>query len=108
MKLRFKLFIPLLLILVSFAPSVATAVKVPPQPPNYVVDLTGIIDSNAEASLNSYLKELEQKTSAQIVVLTITSLDGESIQEFALTVAHDQWKLGQKGKDNGLLLLVAT
>ena len=57
MILQFKLFILLLLILVSFAPAGA-AVKVPAQPPNYVVDLAGIIDSNAEASLNSYLKEL--------------------------------------------------
>jgi len=106
MRLRFKFFILLLLILVSFAPAISAAVKIPAQPPNYVVDLAGIIDSNAEASLNSYLKELELKTSAQIIVLTITSLDGESIEDFSINLAHDQWKLGQKGKDNGLLLLV--
>ena len=108
MKLRFKFFILLLLILVSCAPAISAVVRVPLQPPNYVVDLAGIIDSNAEAALNSYLKELELKTSAQMVVLTITSLDGESIEEFSINLAHDQWKLGRKGKDNGLLLLVAT
>ncbi|MEN8232350.1 MAG: TPM domain-containing protein [Thermodesulfobacteriota bacterium] len=108
MRLRFKLFILLFLILVSFAPPISAAVRVPAQPPNYVVDLAGIIDSNAEASLNSYLKELELKTSAQVIVLTITSLDGESIENFSINLAHDQWKLGQEGKDNGLLLLVAT
>jgi uncharacterized protein len=107
MRLRFRLFILLFLILVSFAPPIAAVVRVPSQPPNYVVDLAGIIDSNAEASLNSYLKELELKTSAQVVVLTVTSLDGESIENFSINLAHDQWKLGQKGKDNGLLLLVA-
>jgi uncharacterized protein len=107
MRLRFNFFILLLLILVSFAPPISAAVRVPPQPPNYVVDLAGIIDSNAEASLNSYLKELELKTSAQIIVLTITSLDGESIEDFSINLAHDQWKLGQEGKDNGLLLLVS-
>jgi len=108
MKLRFKFFILLLLIQVSFAPVISAAVRVPAQPPNYVVDLAGIIDGNAEAALNSYLKELELKTSAQMVVLTITSLEGESIEEFSINLAHDQWKLGRKGKDNGLLLLVAT
>jgi uncharacterized protein len=107
MRLRFRLFILLFLILVSFAPPITAVVRVPSQPPNYVVDLAGIIDSNAEASLNSYLKELELKTSAQVVVLTVTSLDGESIENFSINLAHDQWKLGQKGKDNGLLLLVA-
>jgi uncharacterized protein len=107
MRLRFKLFILLLLILVSFAPPISAAVRVPPQPPNYVVDLANIIDSNAETSLNAYLKELERKTSAQVVVLTVTSLDGESIEDFSISLAHDKWKLGQKGKDNGMLLLVA-
>ena len=108
MRLRFKHYILLLLILISSAPSISAAIKIPAQPPNYVVDLAGIIDSNAEASLNSYLKELELKTSAQMVVLTVTSLDGESIEEVSINLAHDQWELGQKGKDNGLLLLVAT
>ena len=107
MRLRFKHFIPLFFLLVVFATAISAAVSVPPQPPNYVVDLAGIIDSNAEASLNAYLKELELKTSAQMVVLTITSLDGEAIEEFSLNLAHDQWKLGRKGKDNGLLLLVS-
>ncbi len=107
MRLRFKLFIPLLLVLVAFAPAGA-AVKVPAQPRNYVVDLAGIVDSNAEASLNTYLKELELKTTAQVVVLTILSLEGEALEELSLRLAHDQWKLGQQGKDNGLLLLIAT
>ena len=107
MRLRFRLFILLFLILVSFAPPISAEVRVPSQPPNYVVDLAGVIDSNAEASLNSYLKELELKTSAQVVVLTITSLDGQSIENFSINLAHDQWKLGQKGKDNGVLLLIA-
>jgi uncharacterized protein len=108
MRLRFKFFFLLLLILASCAPAISAVVRVPPHPPNYVVDLAGIVDGNAETALNSYLKELELKTSAQMVVLTITSLDGESLEEFSINLAHDQWKLGRKGKDNGLLLLVAV
>jgi uncharacterized protein len=107
MRFLFKLWILLLVVLVSSASTISAAVKVPVQPPNYVVDLAGIIDSNAETSLNAYLKELELKTSAQMVVLTIASLEGESIEEFSINLVHDQWKLGQQGKDNGLLLLVA-
>lgn len=103
-----RIFTPLLIVLIHCTTLAHAAVNVPQQPANYVVDLAQIIDSNAEASLNTYLKELEQKTSAQVVVLTITSLDGESIEDFSINLAHDKWKLGQKGKDNGLLLVVST
>ena len=90
----------------------ATSHAVTPEPPtspgNYVVDLAGIVDSGVQTRLNAYLKELEQKTTVQMVVLTIKSLDGDSIDDFSLRMAHDKWKLGQKGKDNGLLLTVAV
>jgi uncharacterized protein len=82
-------------------------IAIPDKPYNHVVDLAGIIDANMEAGLNRYLLELEQKTTAQMVVLTIKSLEGESIDDLSLRIAHDKWKLGQKGKDNGLLLLVS-
>lgn len=92
----------LLCVLSSFA-----AVPEPPStPPNYVVDLAGIIRDDVEAQLNTYLKELEQKTTAQVVVLTVQSLNGEDIEGFSLRIA-EKWKLGQKGKDNGLLITVA-
>lgn len=80
---------------------------IPEKPYNYVVDLTGIINNSAEANLNRYLLELEQKTTAQMVVLTINSLEGESLEDLSIRIAHDKWKLGQKGRDNGVLLLIA-
>jgi len=83
------------------------AVNIPENPGNHVVDLAGIVDNSIEAKLNQYLRELEQKTTAQIAILTIKSLEGESIEDLSITVAHDKWKLGQKGKDNGVLLLVS-
>jgi len=82
-------------------------VSIPEKPLNYVVDLAGIIDDTVEMNLNRYLLELEQKTTAQMVILTIDSLGGESIEEFSIHIAHDKWKLGQKGKDNGVLLLIS-
>ncbi len=87
--------------------SVSHATSVPEKPLRYVVDLAGIIDDAAENRLNGYLRELEQKTTAQEVILTIPSLEGESIEDFSITIAHDKWKLGQKGKDNGVLLLIS-
>ncbi|MBW2569470.1 MAG: TPM domain-containing protein [Deltaproteobacteria bacterium] len=90
---------------VSEAPS--QAVSIPENPGNHVVDLAGIIDNSIEVKLNQYLKELEQKTTSQVAILTIKSLEGELIEDLSITVAHDRWKLGQKGKDNGVLLLVS-
>jgi uncharacterized protein len=85
----------------------AHAVELPATPRNHVVDLAGIVDDRAEAQLNGYLLELEQKTTAQVVVLTIQSLEGESLEGFSLSVAHDRWRLGQEDKDNGVLILVS-
>ncbi|MBI4687835.1 MAG: TPM domain-containing protein [Nitrospirae bacterium] len=99
-----------LIVFVMFGLISATSfasVSLPDVPQNYVTDLAGIINDDAETRLNAYLKELEQKTTAQMIVLTIQSLEGEPIEDFSLKVAHDKWKLGQKGKDNGVLLLIA-
>ena len=87
--------------------SVSHSAGVPERPPNYVVDLAGIVDDATENRLNGYLQELEQKTTAQLVILTIKSLEGESIEDFSIEIAHDKWKLGQKGKDNGVLFLIS-
>lgn len=92
-------FIPLSL-------SFAATPEPPAVPPDHVVDLAGIINDGVEMQLNAYLKELEQKTTTQIVILTIQSLDREDIESFSLRTA-EKWKLGQKGKDNGLLITVA-
>ena len=79
----------------------------PQQPPRHVVDLANLIENNVEQRLNGHLIELEQKTTAQVVVLTILSLEGKSLEEFSLSVAHDAWKIGQRGKDNGVLIVIA-
>jgi uncharacterized protein len=57
--------------------------------------------------LEKQLEAYEDSTSNQIAVLIISSLDGETIEEYSLRVA-EKWKLGQKNKDNGVLLLVAV
>ena len=105
-KFKATVFLACTLFIVSAA-CVGYAVEIPAIPPNPVVDLAGIIDNNVETKINLYLRELERKTTAQIAVLTINSLEGQAIEAFAINIAHDKWKLGQKGKDNGLLLLVA-
>ncbi len=95
----------LFLLLPSFA--VASTPEPPAVPRDYVVDLAGVMNDNMKSQLNTLLLELEQKTTAQVLVLTVRSLDGEEIRSFGLRIA-EKWKLGQKGKDNGALLIVAV
>ena len=104
---RFTLWILLFAFSAAAAPAAAAGPAVPASPPDYVVDLAGVIDDGAEARTNAMLRELEQQTTAQVVVLTLPTLDGESLEAFSIDLAHNRWKLGQKGKDNGILLTLA-
>lgn len=72
----------------------------------YINDHAGMIPASTELKLEQYLEKFEQTDSTQIAVLTINSLEGEDIAETGLRVA-EQWQLGQKQSDNGLLLLIA-
>ncbi len=109
MRSRNKLLVLIVAAIVLFLNTavVSAEVAVPDRPLNHVVDLAGIIDANMEDGLNRYLLELEQKTTAQMVVLTVKGLEGEDIFDASLYIANDKWKLGQKGKDNGVLLMIS-
>jgi uncharacterized protein len=71
-----------------------------------VNDTAGILSAETVRSLEGILTQHEDSTSNQIVVLTITSLEGEPLEDYSRRVVMT-WKLGQKDKDNGVLLLVA-
>ncbi len=70
-----------------------------------VNDDAQILSGNTINTLGELLKQHEDKTSNQVVVLTISSLEGENIEDFSNRV-FNEWKLGQKGKDNGILIVV--
>ena len=71
-----------------------------------VVDLAQVLPAEVSASLAHDLEAHETKTSNQVAVLILPSLEGESIEPFSHLVSST-WKLGQKGTDNGVLLLIA-
>ena len=104
---NFKKFLFFLLLWVWPALALGVTPPVPAQPSQYVVDLAGVLDTGTQARLNARLKDLETETTAQMVVLTIKSLDGEPIESFSHQTAV-KWGIGQKGKDNGVLLTVAV
>src|SRR5215472_2504979 len=70
-----------------------------------VVDEAHILSDGARAQLTSTLKAHEDATTNQVVVLTVPTLSGSDIESYANNVFHT-WKLGQKGKDNGVLIVV--
>lgn len=77
-----------------------------PMPRRYVEDYANVINESDERSLNGVLQELEQKTGAQYIVLTVLSTGGLPIEQFSIELA-EKWKLGQKDKDNGMLFVLA-
>lgn len=70
-----------------------------------VVDAAELLSPAARNSLTARLKAHEEATGNQIVVLTIASLEGDSVEPYAVRV-FETWKPGAKGRDNGVLLLV--
>jgi uncharacterized protein len=77
------------------------------KPQGYVSDYAGVVDAASKARLETYLGAVERSTGAQIALVLIPSLEGEPIEDVANTIFR-QWGVGQKGKDEGILLLLAT
>jgi len=76
------------------------------RPTGYVTDLAGIIHPQTKSQLEALCTELEQKTGAQMAIVTVKSLDGNDIQTYANDL-YKQLGIGQKKQDNGVMLLVA-
>jgi uncharacterized protein len=89
------------------------SVRVPAEPiaslraSNYVNDFAGVLDTAAQARLNDLCFQVEQKAHAQIAVVTVKSLDGQDVVSYAVAL-YQKWGIGAKGKDRGVLILLAT
>src|SRR6266550_1196292 len=75
-------------------------------PTGYVSDLAGVISPEAKARLEALCAELEQKTGAQMAIVTVQSLEGESVENYAVGL-FKQLGVGSKKDNRGVLLLVA-
>jgi uncharacterized protein len=76
------------------------------KPLGHVNDFAGVMRPSDRTSTEGILTELEQKSGAQVVVVSVKSLDGGQIDDFAVRL-FERWGIGQKGRDNGLLLVAA-
>ena len=100
----YRVWKTIILLLLLFPPS-AHALDVP-KLQGYVNDYASMMSASTRAELENELKAFEASDSTQIVVLTIPSLEGEVIEDFGIKVG-EAWKIGQKGKDNGAIFIVA-
>lgn len=72
----------------------------------HVVDQAGLLDAGQRQRLNEVLAGYETKSGSQIAVLIVKTTEPEVIEQYSIRVA-DTWKLGRKGIDDGVLLVVA-
>jgi len=98
-----RLFFCILSLLLFSAPADALDV---PKFLGHVNDYANMISSDTKMQIEEKLRALQQTDSTQIVVLTISSLEGEAIEDFGIKVA-EAWKVGQKNKDNGVILIAS-
>ncbi len=92
-------------ILFIFQCLTALAIDVP-KLQDRVTDLAGVLNPDQIAGLDSRLQSFESTDSTQVAILIIPSLEGEAIEDYSMRVA-EAWKIGQKGRDNGAILLVS-
>src|ERR1019366_3521365 len=76
-------------------------------PQGYVNDFAGVLDSTTKDGLAQLSTEVDQKAKAQIAVVTIKTLDGDTAEDFANHL-FKQWGVGAKGTDRGVMVLLAT
>lgn len=104
------LWLLLVLQVIFFLPwGLGQAAGIPPKPARdiYVVDEAGVLSSRTKQIILAYSSALAKRTKTQVVVLTVPTLDGESIEDYGLSVLRE-WGIGDKKENNGVLLLVAT
>jgi uncharacterized protein len=99
-----RLTLALTLLLLALAAG-AAALAIPPAPTRRVSDFAGALSPADHDRLEAKLIERERGSRNQVVVAIFRSLEGESLEDYSIRLA-EQWKVGQKGLDNGVIFLV--
>lgn len=103
-KILHALFFLFFTLLTGFI-SLAQDLPERPDPPRLVNDFAGLLSPEQQAALENKLVGFNQKTSTQIAIVTVKSLLGYDKADFAVKLS-EKWGIGQKGKNNGILILV--
>jgi len=106
MKLFSRWLAVVILLLAPSATLTAESVSTLPRPTSYVSDFANVLSPSTKQNLEYTCLQVDRQAHAQIAVVTIKTIDGDqSIEEFS-TALEDKWKVGAKGTDRGVLLLV--
>lgn len=97
-----------LFVLLAFLSAPARAEKIEQlSPQGYVNDFAGVIDANSKQQITQLCQEVDTKAGAQIAIVTVHTLDGDTAQDFANRL-FQKWGVGPKGQDRGVMVLVAV
>ena len=77
------------------------------QPQGYVSDFAGVLDRSARQDLEQYAARVDKQTGVQMAIVTLKTIEGQPIDNFANDL-YRHWGVGQKGKDEGLMLLLVV
>ncbi|MCD4781930.1 MAG: TPM domain-containing protein [Candidatus Omnitrophica bacterium] len=100
-------FILSLIVWSSLSGQVVFAQDYPARPIDYVSDFANQISPTDEQIINQYARELQRKTSVELSVVTVKSTQPLEIDQYA-NILFEKWGIGKKGKDNGILMLLAV
>ncbi|MFH1982991.1 MAG: TPM domain-containing protein [Pseudomonadota bacterium] len=103
---RHKTTMIIAVVLALLVCQVAAALEIP-RLTGRVNDVAGALSAATRRQLETVLADLERTDSTQIVVLILPSLEGENLEDFSMRTA-EAWKVGDKGLDNGAILLIAV
>ena len=102
---RVGLIVSLILLLLALASPLAVAADFP-QPVGFVNDFAYLLSDGTVSTIEKQLRLLEQETTAELAVVTIDSLEGASIEQYAADL-FAAWDIGKKDKNNGVLFIIA-
>jgi uncharacterized protein len=94
------------MLLLAWAGAAQAGLAAVPKLAGHVTDQAGMLEPGQRDKLEAVLSDYEGKTGSQIAVLLVNSTEPEQIEQYSIRVA-DAWKLGRKGVDDGVLLMVA-
>ena len=106
MKVQAKWLGLLLALAYLFAASYVFAFTLPSHPDNYVNDYAQMLSPQAKEKLNQQLRDFQNNTTTQLVVVTIPSLENQTIEDYSIHLA-ELWKIGTREHNNGIILLLS-
>lgn len=96
-----------LAVLAALSLSAAAEAAYQPTAQFFVNDFADVLSADAEQQIVELGRRVQQQTGAQAVAVTVPSLEGQSVEDYAIDLANS-WGIGQEEKDNGVLLLIAV